>query len=46
MPGALVEPFFLTNPGDLTAVANPCGVDVLAGASSSGVEDYLDGERR
>jgi N-acetylmuramoyl-L-alanine amidase len=46
MPGALVEPFFLTNPGDLTAVATPRGVDVLAGAISSGVEDYLDGERR
>ncbi|MFC5136757.1 N-acetylmuramoyl-L-alanine amidase [Actinomycetospora rhizophila] len=46
MPGALVEPLFLTNPGDLTTVATPRGVDVLAGAISSGVEDYLDEERR
>ena len=46
MPGALVEPLFLTNPGDLTAVATPRGVDILAGAISSGVEDYLDEERR
>jgi N-acetylmuramoyl-L-alanine amidase len=42
MPGALVEPFFMTNPGDLSAVASPGGVGVLAG----GVEEYLDGTRR
>ncbi|MDD7966158.1 N-acetylmuramoyl-L-alanine amidase family protein [Actinomycetospora lemnae] len=46
MPGALVEPLFLTNPGDLTAMATPRGVEVLASAISTGVADYLDGERR
>lgn len=46
MPGALVEPLFLTNPGDVSAVATPRGVEVLASAISSGVEDYLDGKRR
>jgi N-acetylmuramoyl-L-alanine amidase len=46
MPGALVEPLFLTNPEDLTVVASPRGVDTLAGAISRGVEEYLDVERR
>lgn len=46
MPGALVEPLFLTNPRDLTAASTPRGVDVLAGAISSGVEAHLDAERR
>lgn len=46
MPGALVEPLFITNPADLTAVASPRGVDTLAAAISRGVEEYLDAEHR
>lgn len=46
MPGALVEPFFMTNPGDLSAVASPDGFGVLADAIAGGVEEYLDGARR
>lgn len=46
MPGALVEPLFLTNPDDLTAVASPHGVDTLAESITRGVDQYLDGERR
>jgi hypothetical protein len=34
------------HPDDLTAVATPRGVDIPAGTISSGVADYLDGERR
>lgn len=46
MPGALVEPLFLTNPDDLTAVASARGVATLADAISGGVEEYLDEEHR
>lgn len=46
MPGALVEPLFLTNPDDLTAVASPRGVDALSESITRGVEDYLDGGHR
>lgn len=46
MPGALVEPLFMTNPDDLTAIASPDGTAELAEAISSGVEEYLDEGRR
>ncbi|MDD7942707.1 N-acetylmuramoyl-L-alanine amidase, partial [Actinomycetospora lutea] len=43
MPGALIEPLFLTNPGDLTAVASPRGVDTLAESIARGVDEYFSG---
>ena len=46
MPGALVEPLFMTNPDDLTAIASPRGTTELAEAISAGVEEYLDERRR
>lgn len=46
MPGALVEPLFMTSPPDLSTVATPRGIDVLAGAIHTGIEDYLGGNRR
>ncbi|CAA9281968.1 MAG: hypothetical protein AVDCRST_MAG54-3683 [uncultured Actinomycetospora sp.] len=46
MPGALVEPLFMTSPGDLTAVASPLGVATLADGIAVGVEEYLAGSRR
>ncbi|GAA4910522.1 N-acetylmuramoyl-L-alanine amidase [Actinomycetospora succinea] len=46
MPGALVEPLFLTNPDDLAAIAGPGGTDALGEAVATGVGDYLDGAQR
>ncbi|MEJ2885156.1 N-acetylmuramoyl-L-alanine amidase family protein [Actinomycetospora aeridis] len=46
MPGALVEPLFLTNPGDLAAVADPAGTDAVGEAVATGVGEYLDGAQR
>jgi N-acetylmuramoyl-L-alanine amidase len=46
MPGALVEPLFLTNPGDLAAVDSPAGVAALGEAVAVGIEEYLAGTRR
>ncbi|MDD7938333.1 N-acetylmuramoyl-L-alanine amidase [Actinomycetospora lutea] len=46
MPGALVEPLFLTNPGDLAAIAEPAGTDALGDAVATGVTDFLDGAKR
>ena len=46
MPGALVEPLFITNPGDPTAINLPNGVATLVGAITVGVEEYLAGARR
>jgi N-acetylmuramoyl-L-alanine amidase len=46
MPGALVEPLFLTNPGDLAAIADPAGTDALGEALATGVTEWLDGAQR
>jgi N-acetylmuramoyl-L-alanine amidase len=46
MPGALVEPLFLTNPGDLAAIADPAGTDALGEAVATGVTEFLDGAKR
>ncbi|MDD7922787.1 N-acetylmuramoyl-L-alanine amidase [Actinomycetospora chibensis] len=46
MPGALVEPLFLTNPGDLDAIASTTGTAALGDAISTGISDYLVGARR
>ncbi|MEJ2863999.1 N-acetylmuramoyl-L-alanine amidase family protein [Actinomycetospora flava] len=46
MPGALVEPLFLTHPDDLAAVAEPGGTDALGEAVATGVTEFLDGAQR
>jgi N-acetylmuramoyl-L-alanine amidase len=46
MPGALVEPLFLTHPDDLAAVAGPGGTDALGEAVSDGITEYLDQGRQ
>lgn len=45
MPAALVEPLFITNPADLSAVASPGGTAALGDAVAGGVTEYLDGAR-
>lgn len=46
MPGALVEPLFLTRPDDLAAIAAPGGTDAVGEAVATGVTEFLDGARR
>lgn len=43
MPGALIEPLFVTRPEDLGFTAGERGRAVLADAIAGGVERYLDG---
>jgi N-acetylmuramoyl-L-alanine amidase len=44
MPGALVEPLFLTNPNEARVAADPAGQQRIAEALRSGVEKYLSGD--
>jgi N-acetylmuramoyl-L-alanine amidase len=41
MPGALVEPLFLTNPAEARVAASPAGQQRIASALRTGVEKYL-----
>ena len=41
MPGALVEPLFLSNPDEARSAANPAGQDRIAAALKKGLEGYL-----
>ncbi|TMD97312.1 MAG: N-acetylmuramoyl-L-alanine amidase [Chloroflexi bacterium] len=43
MPGALVEPLFLTNPEEARYAASAAGQDRIAGALRTGLEKYLSG---
>ena len=43
MPGALVEPLFLTNPDEARVAADPNGRQSIAEALRAGVEKYLAG---
>ena len=43
MPGALVEPLFLTNPAEARYAADPAGQDRIAVALRKGLEAYLEG---
>ena len=43
MPGALVEPLFLTNPAEAGLAADPSGQRRIASALRTGVEKYLSG---
>lgn len=43
MPGALVEPLFLTNPADARFAADPAGQNRIAVALKNGLEQYLEG---
>ena len=43
MPGALVEPLFLTNPAECDIVAAPAGQQAIAGAIADGVTAFLAG---
>ena len=43
MPGALVEPLFLTNPSEARLAADPAGQQRIAEALRNGVEKYLTG---
>lgn len=42
MPGALIEPLFLTNPDDAALATSPEGRSVLATAIRRAVEEFLD----
>lgn len=46
MPAALVEPLFITNAADLSAVVSPSGTEALGAAVAGGISAYLDGARR
>jgi N-acetylmuramoyl-L-alanine amidase len=41
MPGALVEPLFITNPADATLAASPVGQQALAQAIARGIDQFL-----
>ena len=41
MPGALVEPLFLTNPAEARFAASPAGQEKIASALKKGLESYL-----
>jgi N-acetylmuramoyl-L-alanine amidase len=41
MPGALVEPLFVTDPFEGTLVARPAAQQVIAGGIASAVSQYL-----
>jgi N-acetylmuramoyl-L-alanine amidase len=43
MPGALVEPLFLTNADEARFAADPAGQDRIAVALKKGVEAYFGG---
>lgn len=41
MPGALVEPLFITNPAEATLAASPVGRQALAQAIARGIDQFL-----
>jgi len=41
MPGALVEPLFITDPFEGSQAASPSGQEVIAGGLAQGIEQYL-----
>ena len=41
MPGALIEPLFITDPFEGTQAASPSGQEVIAGGLAQAVEQYL-----
>jgi N-acetylmuramoyl-L-alanine amidase len=41
VPGALVEPLFLTNPDEVRYAASPAGQDRIASALRTGLENYF-----
>jgi N-acetylmuramoyl-L-alanine amidase len=43
MPGALVEPLFLTNPTEARVASDPAGQQKIAGALETGLVKYLTG---
>src|SRR5205814_966162 len=43
MPGALVEPLFLTNPGEAALASGAAGQRRVAAALATGLESYLSG---
>jgi N-acetylmuramoyl-L-alanine amidase len=43
MPGALVEPLFLTNPAEARVASDPAGQQKIAGALEAGLVKYLTG---
>jgi N-acetylmuramoyl-L-alanine amidase len=43
MPGALVEPLFLTNPAEARVVIDPAGQQRIAQALATGLEKYFSG---
>jgi N-acetylmuramoyl-L-alanine amidase len=44
MPGALIEPLFLTDPFEGSIAASPQGQNVIAGAIAQAVSQYLGGQ--
>lgn len=43
MPGALVEPLFLSNPADARLASSASGQEKVAGALKDGLEKFLGG---
>ena len=41
MPGALIEPLFITDPYEGTQAASPSGQQVIAGGLAQAVEQYF-----
>jgi hypothetical protein len=41
MPGALIEPLFITDPFEGTQAASPAGQEVIAGGLAQAIEQYL-----
>ena len=41
MPGALIEPLFVTNPAEATLAASARGVHAMAAGLAAAAEDYL-----
>ena len=41
MPGALIEPLFITDPFEGTQAASPSGQEVMAGGLAQAIEQYL-----
>ena len=45
MPGALIEPLFITDPLEATQAASPSGQEVIAGGLAQAIEQYLAAPR-
>jgi N-acetylmuramoyl-L-alanine amidase len=41
MPGALVEPLFVTNPSEARIASDPAGQDKIAQALEAGIQKYF-----